>query len=80
MAIDDDDVGFLELYDVEQKRPVARRLLREVRFIPRAGERIFIRPEHSKEWDSYTVANIEYFIGVSRDDENRITIFVERNR
>ena len=42
MAGENDNEGFVELYDLTKKQAVARAPLAETRFMPRAGEPIFI--------------------------------------
>jgi hypothetical protein len=42
MASENDNAGFVELYDLTKKQMVVKTPLTEIRFIPRAGERIFI--------------------------------------
>lgn len=63
MASQDNNAGFLELYDLTTKKAVARAPLAEIRFIPRPGERIFLSVGQPGEWHSYTVVNVEYFLG-----------------
>jgi hypothetical protein len=63
MALESDNEGFVELYDLTKKQVVARTPLAEVRFMPRAGESIFISVHGPGDWDSCTVVNVEYFFG-----------------
>ena len=63
MAGENDNEGFVELYDLTNKQAVARAPLAEIRFMPRAGERIFISMGGPKDWMSYTVDTVEYFLG-----------------
>jgi len=60
MALESDNEGYVELCDLTKKQVVARTPLAEVRFMPRAGERIFVSLQGAGDWDSYTVVNVEY--------------------
>jgi len=90
MAVQNEDEGYLELYDVAKKEKVAKAPLAEIRFIPRTGERIFIPLRAPGDWDSYTVVAVEYFLGYdpltgepSRSVSSgigRITLYVEASK
>jgi len=90
MASENDNEGFLELYDLKTKRAVARAPLAEIRFIPRAGERIFISVGGPEDWDSYTVVTVEYFLGHDESTNEpsqsllrgkvRVTLYVEPSK
>lgn len=53
---------YVELIDVSTNTQIAKKPLAAIRFMPRAGERIFI-PQGTGRWKSYTVVNLEYFLG-----------------
>ena len=90
MATENDNEGFVELYDVTKKQAVARTPLAEIRFIPRAGERIFISVGGPGDWDSYTVVSVEYFLGYDQSTGEpsrslirgmgRVTLYVEPSK
>lgn len=90
MASKKDDESCLDLYDVVSKERVAKAPLAELRFIPRAGERIFIPLKRAGNWDSYTVVAVEYFLSYdsatgepSRSVSKgfgRITLYVEASK
>ena len=88
MPIKEDAESYLELYDVVKKEKVAKASLAEIRFIPRAGERIFISHNGPGNWDSYTVVNVEYFLGYDpatgessvSGGIGRITLYVEASK
>jgi len=89
MAPKKEDESYLELYDLAKKEKIAKAPLARIKFVPRTGERIFIalRP---KDWDSYTVVAVEYFLGYdpstgepSRSVSKgigRITLYVEASK
>jgi hypothetical protein len=87
MAAENDNEGFVELFDLVKKEAVARAPLAEIRFIPRAGERIFISVGGPKNWVSYTVVTVEYFLGYDPSTNEparslvrgmgRVTLYVE---
>jgi hypothetical protein len=62
MASKKEDETYIELYDVARKEKVAKAPLAEIKFVPRTGERIFIPLSGPKDWDSYTVVAVEYFL------------------
>jgi len=90
MATENDNEGFLELYDLTKKQVVARAPLAEIRFMPRAGERIFTSIRGPGDWDSYTVVTVEYFLGYEESSNQparslshgmgRITLYVEPSK
>jgi hypothetical protein len=90
MATENDNEGFLELYDLTTKQPVARAPLAEIRFMPRAGERIFISMGGPGGWESYTVVTVEYFLGYDQSTDEparsltrgmgRVTLYVEPSK
>jgi len=90
MAGENDNEGFVELYDLTKKQAVARALLAEIRFMPRAGERIFISVGGPKDWESYTVVRVEYFLGYDQSTNEpaqslmrgmgRVTLYVEPSK
>lgn len=90
MASKKDDESYLELYDVARKEKVAKVALAEIKYIPRTGERIFIPLRRPKDWSSYTVVDVEYFLGYdpstgepSRSVSSgigRITLYVEASK
>jgi hypothetical protein len=85
MATEKANQTYLELYDVEKKEKVAEAPLAEIRFIPRTGERIFIPVKGPKDWDSYTVVAVEYFLGETSAGEpslsfGKITLYVEESK
>jgi hypothetical protein len=85
-----DNAGFVELYDLTKRQVVAKAPLTEIRFIPRAGERIFISVRGPRDWDSYTVMNVEYFLGYDESTNvparsvlrgmGRVTLYVEPSK
>jgi len=87
MATDNQKESYLELFDIATKQQVAKTPLKEIRFIPRSGERIFIAAEGPGDWISYTVMAVEYFLGYEpsmgepsrsvSDGIGRITLYVE---
>jgi len=90
MAAQNDGEGFVELYDLTKKQVVARAPLAEIRFMPRAGERIFISVHGPGDWDSYTVVTVEYFLGYDQSTGEparslmrgigRVTLYVEPSK
>jgi hypothetical protein len=90
MAMKKEDESYLELYDVAKKEKVARAPLKDIRFIPRTGERIFISVDGPGDWDSYTVVAVEYFLGYDlptgepsqsmSSGIGRITLYVESSK
>jgi hypothetical protein len=90
MASTDDNEGFIELYDLTKKQAVAKAPLAEIRFVPRAGERIFIAAGGRGDWVSYTVINVEYFLGYDQSTDEpsrslsrgigRVTLYVEPSK
>lgn len=82
--------GYLELFDVAKKEQVAKAPLAEIKFIPPMGERIFIGLRGPKEFDSYTVVAVEYFLGYGPSTRHpsrsksggvgRITLYVEASK
>lgn len=89
MATENDNEGFVELYDLTRKQAVARAPLAEIRFMPRAGERIFIPVRGPGDWDSYTVVTVEYFLGYEAtmrpsrsltSGMGRVTLYVEPSK
>lgn len=63
MASNKEEESYLELYDLARKEKVAKASLAEIKFVPRTGERIFIPLKGPRDWDSYTVVAVEYFLG-----------------
>ena len=90
MASKKDDESYLELYDVARKEKVATVPLAGIKYIPRTGERIFIPLRGTRDWSSYTVEAVEYFLGYdpstgepSRSVSSgmgRITLYVEASK
>src|SRR5215831_17879855 len=90
MAGENHNEGFVELYDLTKKQAVARALLAEIRFMPRAGERIFISVGGPNNWESYTVVTVEYFLGYDQSTNEpahslmrgmgRVTLYVEPSK
>jgi hypothetical protein len=90
MATKKDDESYVELYDVAKKEKVAKAPLADIKYIPRTGERIFIRLSGPKDWSSYTVVAVEYFLGYEPSSGvpsrsisggfGRITLCVEASR
>lgn len=89
MASKKEDESYLELYDVAKKEKVAKAPLAGIKFVPRTGERIFIPLRGPKDWDSYTVVAVEYFLGYDPSGEparsvskgiGRITLYVEASK
>ncbi len=85
-----DDKSCLELYDVATKEKVAEVPLTEIKFVPRAGERIFIALQGAGDWRSFEVISVEYFLGYDRSTGEpsrsvsagfgRITLYVEQSK
>jgi hypothetical protein len=63
MASKKKEKSCLELYDVLKKETVAKVALAEIEYVPRTGERVFIPFRRPKDWSSYTVVAVEYFLG-----------------
>jgi len=90
MATENDNEGFLELYDLTKKQAVARAPFEQIRFMPRAGERIFISVGEPGQWESYTVVTVEYFLGYDQSTDEparslmrgmgRVTLYVEPSK
>jgi hypothetical protein len=90
MASKKEDETYIELYDVARKEKVAKAPLAEIKFVPRTGERIFIPLSGPKDWDSYTVVAVEYFLGYNPSTGEpsrtvskgigRITLYVEASK
>ncbi len=90
MASNKEEESYLELYDIARKEKVAKASLAEIKFVPRTGERIFIPLKGPRDWDSYTVVAVEYFLGYdpstgepSRSVSKgigRITLYVEASK
>ena len=90
MASNKKEESYLELYDLARKEKVAKAPLAEIKFVPRTGERIFIPLKGPRDWDSYTVVAVEYFLGYdpstgepSRSVSKgigRITLYVEASK
>jgi hypothetical protein len=80
----------VELYDVATKEKVAEAPLAEIKFLPRAGERIFIPLQKAGDWKSFDVISVEYFLGYYRSTGKpsrsvsagvgRITLYVEPSK
>jgi hypothetical protein len=61
-----------------------------LKFLPRAGERVFFPSADPENWISYTVVAVEYFVGFnpatgqpatpSSSGTGRITLYVEPNK
>jgi hypothetical protein len=83
------DESCLELYDVATKEKVAEAPLAKIKFVPRAGERIFIALQGG-DWKSFDVISVEYFLGYDRSTGEpsrsvsagvgRITLYVEPSK
>ena len=90
MALKKEDESYLELFDVAKKEKVAKAPLGDIRFVPRTGERIFIPLDGTRDWDSYTVVAVEYFLGYDESTGEpsrsisggigRITLYVETSK
>jgi hypothetical protein len=90
MATERKNESYLELYDVDKKESVARTPFAKVRFIPRSGERIFLSLQGPGTWMSYTVLNVEYFLGYDSSTGKpsrsglkgfgRVTLYVEPSK
>ncbi len=90
MASKKNDESYLELYDVAEKEKVAKTPLADIKYIPRSGERIFIPLNGPKDWSSYTVVAVEYFLGYEPSSGEparsvsggfgRITLYVEASK
>jgi hypothetical protein len=84
------DESRLELYDVATKEKVAEAPLAKIKFVPRAGERIFIALQEAGDWKSFDVISVEYFLGYDRSTGKpsrsmsagigRITLYVEPSK
>jgi hypothetical protein len=80
--------SYLELFDVSKKRPVAKAPLTAISHLPRTGERIFLPLHRPGEWEAYTVAAVEYFVGGEPASEGplespgmvRVTLYVEPSK
>jgi hypothetical protein len=87
MATEREDEAYLELYDVTKKETVAKAPLAKIRFIPRAGERIFLALQGPGDWASYTVVDVVYFLAYDlstteparsgAEGTGRVTLYVE---
>jgi hypothetical protein len=90
MATEAEGDNYLELFDVANKEQVGKVPLASIRFIPRAGERIFLHSSIQGKWVSYRVIEVEYFLGydlttgqptsASAGPRGRITLYVEPHR
>jgi hypothetical protein len=90
MATEAQGENYLELFDVATKEQVGRVPLASLKFLPRAGERVFFPAATADKWTSYTVVAVEYFVGFnlatgqpatpSTGGTGRITLFVEANK
>ena len=89
MASENDNEGFVELFDLTKKQVVARAPLAEIRFMPRAGERIFVPVKGPGNWESCTVVTVEYFLGYDESTNEpaplmrgmgRVTLYVEPSK
>jgi hypothetical protein len=90
MATKMEHESYLELYDVAKEESVAKTPFAKVRFIPRSGERIFIALQGPGNWMSYTVLNVQYFLGYDSstgkpsrsgsDGFGRVTLYVEPSK
>lgn len=88
MPTDEND-SYLELFDVAKKAQLGKRLLSQIRFIPRIGERIFFPVHGSGDWIAYTVVSVEYFLRYNPSTEQppssnegmgRITLYLEESK
>ncbi len=90
MASKKADESCLELYDVATKEKVAEVPLAKIKFVPRAGKRIFIALQGAGDWKSFDVISVEYFLGYDRSTGEpsrsvsagvgRITLYVEPSK
>ena len=80
MASNKEEESYLELYDLARKEKVAKASLAEIKFVPRTGERIFIPLKGPRDWDSYTVVAVEYFLGYDPLNRRTIPIGFQRYR
>jgi hypothetical protein len=90
MATENDNEGYLELFDLTKKQVVGRAPLAEIRFMPHAGERIFFPVDGPGDWESYTVVTAEYFLGYDQSTNKparslirgmgRVTLYVEPSK
>ena len=81
--------NYLELFDTSKKLTVARAPLAAISHLPRQGERIFLPLHKPGDWEAYTVAAVEYFVGGEPFDGEgplespglvRVTLYVERSK
>ena len=80
--------SYLELFDVSKKRPVAKAPLTAINHLPCTGERIFLPLHRPGEWEAYTVAAVEYFVGGEPASDGplespgmvRVTLYVEPSK
>jgi hypothetical protein len=90
MATEKESESYLELYDIAKKEIVAKTPLAKIRFIPRSGERIFIALQGPGKWTSYTVVDVQYFLGYDShtgkpsrsgsEGVGRVTLYVEPSK
>jgi hypothetical protein len=90
MTDENDNEGFVELFDLTKKQTVAKTPLQEIRFMPRAGERIFLPVDGPDRWESFTVVTVEYFLGYDQATNEparslirgmgRVTLYVEPSK
>jgi hypothetical protein len=90
MATEKENESYLELYDIAKKEIVAKTPLAKIRFIPRSGERIFIALQGPGDWISYTVLDVQYFLGYDSltgkpsrsgsEGVGRVTLYVEPSK
>ena len=90
MATEKENESYLELYDIAKKEIVAKTPLAKIRFVPRSGERIFISLQGPGDWISYTVLDVQYFLGYDSftgkpsrsgtEGVGRVTLYVEPSK
>jgi hypothetical protein len=90
MTTENGNEPFVELFDLTKKQTVVKTPLAEIRFMPRAGERIFIPLDGPERWESFTVVTVEYFLGYDQSTNEparslmqgmgRVTLYVEPSK
>jgi hypothetical protein len=89
MPTPEEHENYLEMFDVSTTTQVVKAPLTSIRFIPRVGERIFLSHHGPGNWKSYTVVNVEYFLGYDQStgqaaaasaSMSRISLYVEESK
>ena len=60
---------YLELFDISNNASIGTVPLANITHMPRKGERIFLRNQQAKDWTSYAVVEVEYFVGTTEDSQ-----------